>query len=84
MAGIYNAVKLKNKGMDKGVVLYKGEFVDEHILFKFIIIKLNNDSGLIIQFDYNSDISFDEDIVTGSKVELLILDEYTAKWEVIV
>ena len=80
MAGISEAKELEENNMNQGRVLYKGEFIDNGLLIKFLLIELDNDQGIITQFDYGSDLRFNEKVETGSYVYLNILDDYTAEW----
>jgi hypothetical protein len=82
MAGIQEAKELVKNNKITGKVLYKGEFINDNTLFKFILIELDNDQGIITQFDYNSDVKFEEGIVLGCYVKLNIKDDYTAIWEI--
>lgn len=80
MAGINNANKLVSENKNIGKVLYKGEFEDEGTNLNFLIIKLDNDNGTITQFDYASDLIINKNIEIGDRVELHVLDDYSAEW----
>ena len=82
MAGIKEAKELVKDNKTTGKVLYKGEFINDNTLTKFILIELDNDQGFITQFDYNSDLTFEEGVVLGCYVKLNIKDDYTAIWEI--
>jgi len=82
MAGIKEAKDLDKNNMNEGRVLYKGEFIDNELLIKFLLIELENDKGIITQFDYGSDLRFDNNISVGNYVYLKIIDDYTAEWRI--
>ena len=81
MAGIVESKKLVEDKKNAGTVLYKGYFIDDYILFDFIIVKLDNDMGIIPQCDYGSDLHISNKIKVGDKVKLVIHDGYSSEWK---
>jgi len=79
MAGIMEAKELSYKLKNTGVVIAEGITSEES---KYLIIRLDNDKGVITQFDYGSDLEIDKEIQVGNKVKLTLVNEYHAKWEI--
>ena len=79
MAGIELAKKLINDKKDKGKVIALGKTTENQ---KYLIIKLDDDKGIIYQIDFGSDIRFSNNINLEDEIVLKLLDEYSAEWQV--
>lgn len=80
MAGNKEAEKLIEEGRSSGVVLDGGTFEEENKLVNYVLIRLDNDNGIITQFDYGSDLKLDQLMEIGDRVNLEKLDEYNYIW----
>ena len=80
MAGIGLAKQLISDKKGKGKVIALGKTVYQE---KYVLIQLEGDKGRIYQIDYGADIKLEDNINLEDVIELRILDEYTAKWEVV-
>jgi len=91
MAGINNAMKRVIENRNIGTVVAKGtlkecscrdnEGCPDCNRTKYIIIRLDHDGGLITEYDYGSDIHFENGIEVGNKVMLMINSNWNATWE---
>lgn len=91
MAGILEANKKKELGIDEGEVLFHGEALnagecmfgdDNYEDESFQIMVIATKIGRIVETTYNGkDLRFGKNILTGDKVELVIHDRYSASWE---
>lgn len=96
MAGIKSALKRVMDSKNEGVILAKGVLHKEPELkcacgekeachlcrtTKFIIIRLEHDSGYITQYDSGSDIHIDQKLKVGDRTILMINDNWNATWE---
>lgn len=79
MAGADLAKKLIKENRNEGKVIALGSTVENQ---KYMLVKLNNNKGIIYQIDYGSDIRFSNNINLEDEVKLKLLDEYTAEWQV--
>lgn len=77
MAGIQEAQEKALKGEDEGVVVAIGITIDH---MNYLIIKLHQNKGFITQFDYGSDLKFEEGIKVGDIV-VLEVNDYDAIWK---
>jgi hypothetical protein len=86
MSGIKEAFERVGNRLNTGYCVFRGAFdnIGSFISvssIKFIIVELDHNLGFVTVFDYNGDVRISNDIVRGSRVELQIKDNYSAKWE---
>jgi len=80
MAGIDLAEKLIRDKKSKGKVIAIGSTTENQ---KYMLVKIENDRGIIYQLDYGSDIRFANNINLEDEIELKVLDKYNAEWQII-
>jgi len=77
MAGINEIEKLIDEKKTHGEVILCGKTPDGE---DCLVIKLDDDKGIITQFAYGSDLAIDESIELGSCVNLVQYDDYCGAW----
>ena len=89
MAGIKEALKRVSEHRNIGYILAKGKInhrlpyasdYDEVYKIKYIIVQLMHDGGYVTQYDYGSDVRFQDGLKVGDEIILMIRDNWTAEW----
>lgn len=78
MAAIAEAKKQIKARKNKGTVIAIGKTIDGD---KFLLIDLNGGKGIVVVFDYGSDVRFERGIKMEDRVQLKLLDSHTAEWQ---